>query len=122
MDEPACPGCRELLQRVAELEAQVAEVTRRLDDALRSGKRQAAPFRGGRPSPTRSRPAASPAMPTAPTATRGAVRFPHQLIALFTEAVHWRNETSGGGCHPRKSVTAEVRTLDPPATSGELNS
>ena len=51
MDEPVCPGCRELLQRVAELEAQVAELTRRLDDALRAGKRQAAPFRKGPPKP-----------------------------------------------------------------------
>ncbi|MCY7287892.1 MAG: IS66 family transposase, partial [Cryobacterium sp.] len=25
------------------------------------------------------------------TATRGAVRFPRQVIALFTEAIHWRN-------------------------------
>src|ERR1700722_1365107 len=51
MDEPACPGCRDLLHRVAELEAQVAELTRRLDDALRAGKRQAAPFRKGPPKP-----------------------------------------------------------------------
>jgi transposase len=51
MDEPACPGCRELLRRVAELEAQVTELTRRLDDALRAGKRQAAPFRKGPPKP-----------------------------------------------------------------------
>ncbi len=47
MDEPACPGCRELLRRVAELEARVAELTRKLDDTLRAGKRQAAPFRIG---------------------------------------------------------------------------
>jgi transposase len=51
MDEPACPGCRELLKRVAELEALVAELTRKLDDALRAGKRQAAPFRKGPPKP-----------------------------------------------------------------------
>ena len=51
MDEPACPGCRELLKRVAQLEAQVAELTRRLEDALRAGKRQAAPFRKGPPKP-----------------------------------------------------------------------
>jgi transposase len=51
MDEPACPGCRDLLQRVAELEARVADLTRRLDDALRAGKRQAAPFRKGPPKP-----------------------------------------------------------------------
>ena len=42
MDEPACPDCRALLKRVGELEAQVAELTRRLDEALRAGKRQAA--------------------------------------------------------------------------------
>src|SRR5260370_17338000 len=51
MAEPACPGCRELLQRVAELEAQVADLTRKLDDAVRAGKRQAAPFRKGPPKP-----------------------------------------------------------------------
>lgn len=49
MDDPACPGCRELLQRVAELEARVAELTRKLEDAIRAGKRQAAPFRKGPP-------------------------------------------------------------------------
>jgi transposase len=51
MDEPACPGCRALLKRVAELEALVAELTRKLEDALRTGKRQAAPFRKGPPKP-----------------------------------------------------------------------
>ena len=51
MDEPACPGCRALLKRVAELEARVAELTRQLDEALRAGKRQAAPFRKGPPKP-----------------------------------------------------------------------
>jgi transposase len=51
MDEPACPGCQELLRRVAELEARVSDLTRKLDDALRAGKRQAAPFRKGPPKP-----------------------------------------------------------------------
>jgi hypothetical protein len=51
MDEPACPGCRGLLQRVAELEARVAELTRKLDEAVRAGRRQAAPFRKGPPKP-----------------------------------------------------------------------
>src|SRR3982750_1763225 len=51
MDEPGCPGCRELLHRVAELEARVAELPRSLDAALRAGKRQAAPFRKGPPKP-----------------------------------------------------------------------
>jgi transposase len=51
MDEPACRGCRELLRRVAELEARVADLTRKLDAAVRAGKRQAAPFRKGPPKP-----------------------------------------------------------------------
>jgi transposase len=51
MDEPSCPGCRELLKQIAELKAQVAELTRKLDEALRAGKRQAAPFRKGPPKP-----------------------------------------------------------------------
>ncbi len=51
MEEPTCPGCQALGKRVAELEAQVAELTRRLEDALRAGKRQAAPFRKGPPKP-----------------------------------------------------------------------
>jgi transposase len=49
MSEPECAGCRALLQRVAQLEAQVAELTRKLEEALRAGKRQAAPFRKGEP-------------------------------------------------------------------------
>jgi transposase len=51
MDEPACPGCRALLKRVADLEARVAELTRLLEAAVRAGKRQAAPFRKGPPKP-----------------------------------------------------------------------
>src|SRR5438270_12316522 len=51
MDEPACPGCRAFLKRVAELEAVVADLSRRLDEALRAGRRQAAPFRKGPPKP-----------------------------------------------------------------------
>src|SRR3954447_24157004 len=51
MDEPACPGCRELSEQVAELTAQVAALTRKLGEAARAGKRQAAPFRKGPPHP-----------------------------------------------------------------------
>jgi transposase len=51
MDEPACPGCRALMKRVAELEARVADLTRRLEDALRAGKRPAAPFSKRPPKP-----------------------------------------------------------------------
>jgi transposase len=49
VDEPACPGCRALLEEVAELRAQVSELMRERDEALRAGKRQAAPFRKGPP-------------------------------------------------------------------------
>jgi transposase len=51
MDEPECPGCRDYLKRLAELEARVAELTRKLDEATRAGKRPAAPFRKGPPKP-----------------------------------------------------------------------
>jgi transposase len=56
MDEPACPGCRILQKQVAELQAQVAEQGRRLEQALAAGKRQAAPFRKGPPKPKPRRP------------------------------------------------------------------
>lgn len=51
MDEPACPGCRALRAEVAELRGQLAALTRRLEEVLRAGKRQAAPFRKGPPKP-----------------------------------------------------------------------
>ena len=56
MDEPVCPGCRELAKQVAELTAQVAELTRKLEEATRAGKRQAAPFRKGPPKPDPKKP------------------------------------------------------------------
>ena len=42
---PECSRCRELEQIVARLEARVRELEQKLEEALRSGKRQAAPFR-----------------------------------------------------------------------------
>jgi transposase len=56
MDEPACPGCRDLSKQVAELAAQVAELTRKLEEATRAAKRQAAPFRKGPPKPDPKKP------------------------------------------------------------------
>ena len=56
MDEPECPGCRDHLKRLAELEARVAELTRKLEEATRAGKRQAAPFRKGPPKPNPKKP------------------------------------------------------------------
>jgi transposase len=49
MDEAACPGCRGLQRRVAELEAQLERLTRLLEQQQRAGKRQAAPFSKGPP-------------------------------------------------------------------------
>ena len=49
MDEPVCPSCLAAQQRIATLETQVADLTRRLEAADRAGKRQAAPFRKGPP-------------------------------------------------------------------------
>jgi transposase len=56
MEANSCPGCQALLQRVAELEAQVERLTRLLEEQRRSGKRQAAPFRKGPPKPDPKRP------------------------------------------------------------------
>jgi hypothetical protein len=71
MDEPACPGCRALLKRVAELETLVADLSRRLEEALRAGKRQAAPFAKRPPNP-------DPAPPGRPGFPDGAKRRSHQ--------------------------------------------
>lgn len=49
MDEPVCPGCIALRKEVEALRAQVADLSRKLEEALRAGKRQAAPFRKGPP-------------------------------------------------------------------------
>jgi transposase len=49
MTPSSCSGCLALQQRVSELEAQIADLTRRLEEATRAGKRQAAPFRKGPP-------------------------------------------------------------------------
>lgn len=60
MEEPSCPGCQDLLRRIAQLEAQVADLTRKLEDAQRAGKRQAAPFRKGPPKPNPKPPGRKP--------------------------------------------------------------
>jgi transposase len=56
MDDPVCPGCRELSKQVAELTTQVAELTRKLEEATHAAKRQAAPFRKGPPKPNPKKP------------------------------------------------------------------
>jgi transposase len=67
MAEPVCLGRLAAQQRIAALEAQVADLTRRLEAAGRAGKRQAAPFRNGPPTPD----------PTTPGRKSGAGRGPH---------------------------------------------
>ena len=42
---PECNRCRELEQVIARLEARVRELEQKLEEALRAGRRQAAPFR-----------------------------------------------------------------------------
>lgn len=51
MDKPVCSGCRSFARQVAQLEARVAELTRKLDEATLAGKRHAAPFRKVPPKP-----------------------------------------------------------------------
>jgi len=46
---PACAGCAERDRRIADVEARVAELERKLQEALRAGKRQSAPFSKGPP-------------------------------------------------------------------------
>jgi transposase len=60
MEANSCPGCQALLQRVADLEAQVERLTRLLEEQRRAGKRQAAPFRKGPPKPDPKRPGRKP--------------------------------------------------------------
>jgi hypothetical protein len=89
------PGCRELAR-------QVAELTRKLEEALRAGKRQAAPFRKGPPKPDPKTPGRKSGDPHGSHGHRppppdqvaecheanlpddcpsGAVHFPRQVIA-----------------------------------------
>jgi transposase len=60
MDEAACPGCRALQRRVAELEAQLERLTRLLEQQQRTGKRQAAPFAKGQPATEPKKPGRKP--------------------------------------------------------------
>jgi transposase len=60
MDEVVCPGCQALQRRVAELEAQLARLTRLLEQQQRAGKRQAAPFAKRTPKPNPKKPGRKP--------------------------------------------------------------
>jgi transposase len=60
MDDLACPGCRALQRRVAELEAQVERLAGLLEQHQRAAKRQAAPFAKRPPTPTPKKPGRKP--------------------------------------------------------------
>src|SRR5262245_45892553 len=49
MQPVSCAGCRALQQRLHDLQAENERLRRRLDEATRAGKRQAAPFAKGQP-------------------------------------------------------------------------
>ena len=48
-DVPTCPGCVTAAKRIADLEARIANLEKKLEASLRAGKRQAAPFSRGLP-------------------------------------------------------------------------
>lgn len=55
-----CPGCEERDRRISELESRVKELERKLEEALRAPKRQAAPFSKGEPKANPKRPGRKP--------------------------------------------------------------
>jgi transposase len=57
---PECPGCQRLLKRIAELEARIAELTKKFEESQRQSKRQAAPFSKGKPKPNPKPPGRKP--------------------------------------------------------------
>jgi transposase len=69
---PACPGCAERDQRIAALEARMGELERKLQEALRSGRRQSAPFSKGPPK-AEPRPSGRKAGPEYGTPSRRAI-------------------------------------------------
>ena len=56
MDRPSCPGCCQRDREIDELKRRVADLEKRLDEKERAGKRQAAPFAKGEPTPTPQKP------------------------------------------------------------------
>ena len=57
---PDCPGCVELSRQVADFKAQIRSLEQKLEAALRSGKRQAAPFSKGLPKAEPKKPGRKP--------------------------------------------------------------
>jgi transposase len=60
MEPVRCAGCQALQRRIHDLQAENQRLRRQLDEALRAGKRQAAPFAKGEPKPTPRKPGRKP--------------------------------------------------------------
>ena len=60
LPDEGCPNCERLQCEVAELKARVAKLDALLEQALRGGKRQAAPFSKGTPKKKPKRPGRKP--------------------------------------------------------------
>ncbi len=60
MEPVRCAGCQTLQQRVHDLQAENRRLRGQLDEALRAGKRQAAPFAKGKPSAQPKKPGRKP--------------------------------------------------------------
>ena len=70
MEPVPCAGCQALQRRVHDLQAENQRLRGQLDEALRAGKRQAAPFAKGKPSAQPKKPGRKPGKDYGPKAHR----------------------------------------------------
>ncbi|HEV3261443.1 MAG TPA: IS66 family transposase [Gemmataceae bacterium] len=70
MQPVSCAGCQALQRRVHDLQAENQRLRGQLDEALRAGKRQAAPFAKGKPSAQPKKPGRKPGKDYGPKAHR----------------------------------------------------
>jgi transposase len=70
MEPVRCSGCQALQRRIHDLQAENQRLRGQLDEALRAGKRQAAPFAKGKPSAQPKKPGRKPGKDYGPKAHR----------------------------------------------------
>src|SRR4051795_1009492 len=70
MEPVSCAGCQALQRRVHDLQAENQRLRGQLEEALRAGKRQAAPFAKGKPSAQPKKPGRKPGKDYGPKAHR----------------------------------------------------
>jgi transposase len=70
MQPVSCAGCQALQRRLRDLQAENERLRRRLDEATRAGKRQAAPFTKGQPAAQPKKPGRKPGKDYGPKARR----------------------------------------------------